>query len=386
MANPIPFKVISRDDVPVDEVLVPEKEAREPETPETETNPEDTETQPQDESQTEDGNRDAGGEGDAEHGEGEEDTGKEQSQSQPAETPEQAFVRILEQSTGGKFKSWDEVEAALSAKPQAKEPEYKDDYIKKAVEYYNATGDLKPYLEAFSVDYSKMDDEAIMRMNLRKEYPTVSQKALDRIYHERVTKKYNLDPDENDAEDIEIGKELMAADAAKIRDESIKQQQAFKAPEVKQPEAPQQPDPEAIKAEIEKIKNTVKNDPAGKALLTDKRIVFKHDGNDFNFEVKQPENLIDMVVDDSKFWKLFIGADGKVDYNKFFRIAAIASDETAFMGGHLNHAKSQGKGEVLNKIKNTVKPTGDAPKGDRNETSMSGLIKKMAEQGRLTTN
>ena len=38
--------------------------------------------------------------------------------------------------------------------------QFKDDYIKNAVEYYNKTGNLTPYLEATSVNYSEMSDEA----------------------------------------------------------------------------------------------------------------------------------------------------------------------------------------------------------------------------------
>lgn len=303
------------------------------------------------------------------------------------EKPVPDLNAILHQKTGGKFKTVDEVLAALAKEPVPAEPKYKDDYIKKAVDYYNATGNLKPYLEAFNTDYSKVSDEGMMKMKLREEYPNLSEKAFAKIYRERVINKYNLDPEDNDPDDVEIGKELMAADATKLREEASKRQQEFKMPDQPTPESTSQDKPAVdVQAENEKLKKIAESDPAVGELLTNKRLVYKHEGSDFNYEVAEPEKLTEMIYDDSKFWSLFKGADGKADLGKFLRVAAFATDEDGFMKAYGTNAKSIGKEEVLKKIKNTTPATGDAPQGEDTDNTPAGLLKAMAERGRKTTN
>ena len=108
--------------------------------------------------------------------------------------------------------------------------EFKDDFIKNAVEYYNETGNLTPYLEATSVNYSEMSDEKVMRRDLEQANPTLSKGAIERLYTREIVDKYSLDEDKFDEDEVELGKELLAADATKLRDKYVDEQKNFTQP------------------------------------------------------------------------------------------------------------------------------------------------------------
>jgi len=98
---------------------------------------------------------------------------------------------------------------------------FKDDFIKGVVEYYEKTGDVTPYLQAKLVDFNQMSDEEVMRRNLREQYPDVSEKAFDRLYKQQIADKFKLDADEWGEDDSELGKELLKAEATKARQKYI---------------------------------------------------------------------------------------------------------------------------------------------------------------------
>ena len=68
---------------------------------------------------------------------------------------------------------------APQAEPTTQE-EY-DEYLKGAIEYYKSTGNLTPYLEAHSVDYDKLSDKEIYAKELRSKYPSISEKAFEKL-------------------------------------------------------------------------------------------------------------------------------------------------------------------------------------------------------------
>jgi len=77
-------------------------------------------------------------------------------------------------------------EPAREQEPTPATYNFKDDFIKGVVEYYEKTGDVTPYLQAKLVDFNQMSDEEVMRRNLREQYPDVSEKAFDRLYKQQI--------------------------------------------------------------------------------------------------------------------------------------------------------------------------------------------------------
>jgi len=140
--------------------------------------------------------------------------GKPIVEAAPEQAPEETKTEPTQEQqapveTEQKVEAPAEEEVVGKARQVAPSYEFKDDFIKGAVEYYEKTGDLTPYLQAKTVDFSTMDDAAIMRRNLREQYPDVSEKAFDRLFQQQVVDKFKLDPEQWGEDDVELGKELL---------------------------------------------------------------------------------------------------------------------------------------------------------------------------------
>ena len=72
--------------------------------------------------------------------------------------------------------------------PETTEYKFKDDFIKKAVDYYEKYGNLTPFLEATSVDYDAVSDTDLLRMKFDKENSDLSPKARQRLFEKELEK------------------------------------------------------------------------------------------------------------------------------------------------------------------------------------------------------
>ena len=84
--------------------------------------------------------------------------------------------------TGGTSSTIEELFEEYKSLRDSEKTSFKDDFIKDAVEFYNKTGSLTPYLEATSLNFEEMTDEKIMRHNLKSQNPTLSDRAIERLY------------------------------------------------------------------------------------------------------------------------------------------------------------------------------------------------------------
>lgn len=257
---------------------------------------------------------------------------------------------------------------------------YKDDFIRKAVDYYNQTGDLTPYLEAKLVDYNKLGDEEILKRSLREQYPTISDRALSLLYQEQVIDRFKLDPDRFDELQVEVGKELLAAEAARLRSQYIDKQNQFKAPEPTVAANQTQ----QTQADLDQWLNTVKADTATSKLLMDKNIGISYNNEQFSYEVENPQALVDMTVDNTKFFTTFLREDGTVDLQKWYRVLNYASDPETFERSLIAHGKTLGEEDVVTRRKNPSAPDKEGATSvvGGSENFEMGLLKAFAEQGR----
>jgi hypothetical protein len=258
--------------------------------------------------------------------------------------------------------------------------DFRDDFIKKAVDFYNQTGDLTPYLEAKLVDYNKLGDEEILKRGLRDQYPTISDKALTLLYQEQVIERFKLDPDRFDELQVEVGKELLAAEASRLRSQYIEKQNQFKAPEPTVTANQTQ----QSQADLEQWLNTVKADTATNKLLMDKSIGISYNSEQFSYEVENPQALVDMTVDNTKFFGAFLREDGSVDLQKWYRVLNYAQDPETFERSLIAHGKTLGEEDVVTRRKNPSAPDKEGTRGVAGgaENFEMGLLKAFAEQGR----
>jgi hypothetical protein len=113
-------------------------------------------------------------------------------------------------------------EAEKPAEPS--EYKFKDDFIKKAVEYYETYGTLQPYLEATSVDYDSISDLELIKAQFEKENSDLSERARTRLF-EKELERYNLES--YDEDDAEVGKALLMRDANRLRAKLKSEQKEF---------------------------------------------------------------------------------------------------------------------------------------------------------------
>ena len=300
-------------------------------------------------------------------------------QGEQTEVAEQvlSFEDEFKQRTEGKYESLDDVLAALDNKSEPqKDYNFKDDFIKDLVDYYDKTGDLTPYLEAKLVDYDAMSSEQVMRHTLKKEYGKLSDKAFEQLYQREVVNKYKLDIDEFDEDEVSLGRELLDVEAGKHKAAYIKEQESFKAPESESKNQEQE-----IAKQNEQWAKVIGDDSDTKTLETSKNLVWGEDkDNLFNYEVK-PEQLVEMAVDNQKFFNLFAGDDGTVNLDKWYRVAAFAQDPDAFVKALITHGKSMGEEKIIDTVKNPSKPQKNKVSTDYDQSDFaSGLLNAFSKK------
>lgn len=258
----------------------------------------------------------------------------------------------------------------------AREYNFKDDFIKKVVEFYEKTGDLTPYLQAKTVNFEQMSDEEILRKNLREEYADLSDKAFDRLYKQQVVDKFKLDADEWGEEDSELGRELLKSEATKLREKYLQWQRDFSAPEL------EVSDEYAQTAEmLQRFEQDVRSSDFTKNFLEGKKLTIKTTDGEFNYEVPQADSVIDMTIDNDKFFSQFAGDQGNLDYAKWYKTVAYSQNPDLFEKALINYGKTLGRSEVTKEIKNpSTSPVGDVPTEGTGDFK-SGLLQAFAMRG-----
>lgn len=300
----------------------------------------------------------------------------------PAETQETKTETVTETTAveTAPVEETPEEDSVSGSRMAAPSYEFKDDFIKGAVEYYEKTGDLTPYLQAKTVDFAKMDDTEIMRRNLREQYPDVSEKAFDRLFKQQVVDKFKLDAEEWGEDDSELGKELLRSEASKLRSKYIDWQKGFVAPE---PQA--NPEAEAQDAEMQEMiaqfeKSVIEN-PLTKSIIEAKRLSIKAGDDEFNYELPEPQSMVEMTLDNNKFFQQFASAPGQLDYSKWYKTVAYSQNPEQFEKALINFGKTLGRSEVTKEIKNpSTAPVGDVPTESSGDFTTS-LLQAFANRG-----
>lgn len=223
-----------------------------------------------------------------------------------------------------------------------------DEYINSALDFYRRSGDLTDFVSAKSVDWEKMPAEDVLRHNLRKQYPELSDKAFEKIYNQEVVQKFGIDPNDYDEEDIAINRELMEAEAKKIRQSEMEEQKKFG-----QPTAPKQ------QKEIEEMVNQwhqmVDSDPVFESLAETKKLEVKHGDQSFYFEVSNPKSAAEMAKDEQKFFST-LWKDGKFDSRSWAMLVEFAQDPQKFVRTLMNWGETVGVAKAESAIAGVGEP------------------------------
>ncbi len=245
-----------------------------------------------------------------------------------------------------------EVETPTETPAEPSEYKFKDDFIKKAVEYYETYGTLQPYLEATSVNYDAVSDLDLVKAQFEKDNADLSERARTRLF-EKELEKYNLDS--YDEDDVEVGKALLMRDANKLRTRLKEEQQQFiQNIQPAAQEQVQQVSPEEIELQQAETRKAIQSGISG--VIKDNLIKLEANGEGINYQVADANKVVDYAIDSSKFLSTF-AKDGSVDWNKWTQVVAFAENPTQFISELIKHGKSLGRKAMEAELKNVTPPT-----------------------------
>lgn len=236
-----------------------------------------------------------------------------------------------------------------------------DDFTINMLKYKEGTGDFLPYLQAKTVDYTKMTPAQLLKLDLQKQNPGMSERALDFKFKKDFETKYYQDRDEfpEDSDEAVFGEEQLRLDSEAKRKQFIEEQEAFKAPEPKA-------DPDASRKAVEleqkqtQLRNFVLDSPLTKSLQTVKSISFGEGEESFNYPIKDSQGLIDSALN-----SVLSASDAELtpdNLQKFYAALAIGNDVQGFIKAHADHYKSLGHKKVQDELQNiTPKANGVIP-------------------------
>lgn len=266
-----------------------------------------------------------------------------------------------------------------------------DDKMINFLSRWKAGEDLKDYFEAIATDYSKMSAEEVMRRHYQREFGDISREDFEELFRMKVIEQYKLDPDLFDEKDVRRGKLLLNVEADKIRQQFIQRQQELllSKPPVPQPstqELEAQAQEQAAQAEREKAvadyRGAIEKDVFTQDLLKNRLMPIGAGEDAFNYEVTQPQALLDVIFDPQKWASSLYDANGAPNVRKHMLLAAIATDDAGFLDNYAKHHQRIGAKKAIEPIENASTTTGTPAAGNDLPSDPAAAL---AKAGVITT-
>lgn len=277
--------------------------------------------------------------------------------------PAASTVTVPEQAT---VRDWKQELKNVDPGDVLKELGYDD----KMVGFFNkwrTDGNIADYVRAISVDYSKMSPEQLMKHQLEQEYPEFSPEDLEELYQAKVVDNYKLNPDTYSEAEVKRGKLLLTADSKKIRENLAAKQQEYilsaKPPAPTVDNSAQQREVEMNEAR-ERYTRSLTGNQFTKDLLVNRKLVIGTGDNAFNYEVADPNALVEMLQHPEQYARHVFQEDGTPLVDKQLFIAAAAKDMQGLVNSLIAHGKSLGAKQVAESLENVKKPAGELSGAD----------------------
>lgn len=252
----------------------------------------------------------------------------------------------------------------------------------KMVAFFNtwkSNGDINGYLRELTTDYTKMPAEEVMRHQLRQEYPTASERAIDVLYKKEVVEKYNLDS--TDEIELEEGRLLLEAKADRFRSDFVNKQQEYLLPKPPEPKAPEPDNSEQVRQqEIEAYKSKILSNDFTKNIISTKQFSLGDGTEKFSFPV-EPSDITDVLFDSEKWVENLYEKDGSPKVEHQLLVGMVAKYGMKFLNEYAKHYKSLGGKAVIEPLENakppetaTPSPTQIAPKSAAEAMARQGVL------------
>lgn len=233
-----------------------------------------------------------------------------------------------------------------------------DPFFKKMYDYYKQTGDIKPFLQANSTDYSKMSDIDILRIKHQEDYKDLdlSQDVMDHLFQEEVLEKFNARDDDGLEGKVALAKLKKEANLA--RSAFVNAQNEFMAPTL-------EGQPKVDEAEMVKQRNEQRRFAADqlKSVVKDNKLSVEiAEGVDALKLDIDPSKIIDAALSPIEWLQKTVVKDGQTDWNKLSQLVAFSNDPQGFKENLYKHGNNLGQKKFVEKnLKNKSKETGRKP-------------------------
>ena len=278
----------------------------------------------------------------------EEDTPQSKEDNTPSEekvvTQQLGFDEMLSEKTDGKFKTYDELTAALSEQSTTEKNNFANEQIARLNEYVSKGGKMEDFFRTQTANYNDMDTESLVKNYMRFQNPDLDNEDIDLLYADT----YKLEEDEYTDKEIKLSKIKLKQKSAEAKRELMKFQK-----ENALPEAAKQAEDEAKAIEANK-KEWAKN--VNKSLKDFKDVEFSLNdkGDKYTFAVNDDtmKYVKDTTLNLPDFWKRYVNEDGTENVSKLAREMAILDNVDSIVRNAYAQGKSGGKEDVIKDIKN----------------------------------
>jgi len=233
-----------------------------------------------------------------------------------------------------------------------------DPFFKKMYDYYKDTGDIKPFLQANSTDYSKMSDVEILRIKHQEDYKDLdlSQDVMDHLFTEEVLEKFNGREDDSLEGKVALAK--LKKEANQARSAFVNAQNEFMAPTL-------DGQPKVDEAEMVKQRNEQRRFAADqlKGVVKDNKLSVEiAEGVDALKLDIDPSKIIDAALSPVEWLQKTVVKDGQTDWNKLSQLVAFSNNPQGFKENLYKHGNNLGQKKFVEKnLKNKPKATGRKP-------------------------
>jgi len=274
--------------------------------------------------------------------------------TQEVKTESPSFEELLLEKSGGKFKSYEDLEKTLSEKPQeTQSTDFANEQLEVLNRYVQDGGKLEDFLKT-QVDYASMSEIDVIKAEMKLNDPDLTESDMDFL----INKEYQLNEEEYEEDEVRLSKIKLRKDARKAKTALKEWQDSYAVSEKKESVEPQQnveqntqPSKESLEKERLRWQSAVK-ESASKMEKIDFEINEKGDKFSFALSDDDRATVIKNNSDLSTFWGRFMNGDGTENVEKLNKSMFILDNFSKIIRAAASQFKSEGKDAILEDIKN----------------------------------
>ena len=260
------------------------------------------------------------------------------------ETQQPSFDEMLSEKFDGKYKTYNELQAALSENNTTSEAEFATEQIAKLNEYVAKGGSMEEFFSTQTANYEDMKSEDVVKNHMKFKNPELSMEEINLLYEDT----YKLDEDIYTDKEIKLSRVKLKQQSLEARKELMKFQS-----DNANPKAARDAEAEQLAIEENKKKWTSQ---VNEGLKEFNKVEFELNdkGDKYTFAVNEDsmKYVRETTLNLPDFWKRYVNEDGSENVSKLAREMAIIDNVDSIVRSAYAQGKSGGKEEVIDDIKN----------------------------------